>query len=220
MKYKELRDYSKHEGWFLFLIFLTTSILNKIASYLLSFSGKFKWPCAVVFPFRIVGGDKIQVGKNFYAGRGLWLEVISFSNLVDGAPRLKIGDNVSLNEYVHVAAKTLVEIGSGTLIASNVFISDHNHGVYAGPFQSDPNEPPAERKLTDDRKVKIGEKVWIGNNVCILPGSEIGDGAIIGANSVVNGIIPGKTIAVGTPAKVIKRFNASLKTWERAGTNE
>ena len=56
-------------------------------------------------------------------------------------------------------------------------------------------------------KIKIGNNVWIGDKACILGGVTIGDGAVIGANSVVTHSIPAHSIAVGSPARVIKILN-------------
>ena len=71
---------------------------------------------------------------------------------------------------------------------------------------SSPCETPISRKY-DIEDVVIGENVWIGQGVVINPGVEIGDGAIIGANSVVTHSIPKECIAVGAPARVIKKYN-------------
>ena len=70
----------------------------------------------------------------------------------------------------------------------------------------------------------IGNDVWIGQNAVILPGVQIGDGAIIGANSVVGGIVEPYTIVVGNPAKPVrKRFDDALielllcfKWWDKS----
>ena len=56
--------------------------------------------------------------------------------------------------------------------------------------------------------VHIGNNVWVGRNVCIMPGVHIGDGAVIGANSVVTHDISAFSIAVGTPARVIKKVGS------------
>jgi lipopolysaccharide O-acetyltransferase len=108
-----------------------------------------------------------------------------------------------------------IEVGDDVLVASKVYISDHAHGFYKGNKQSNPKIPPSEREY-DISSVYIGNRVWIGENVCILPGVSIGDGSIIGANSVVNNNIPTNSIAVGSPAKVIKFFNENDKKWKKS----
>jgi len=63
--------------------------------------------------------------------------------------------------------------------------------------------------------VVIENGVWIGESVAVLPGAHIGYGSVIGANSVVKGVIPPGSIAVGTPARVIKRFDSGSQQWLR-----
>ncbi len=55
--------------------------------------------------------------------------------------------------------------------------------------------------------IHIGENVWIGANVTVLPGGTIGDNAVIGANSLVTKDIPANTVAYGSPCKVIRDIN-------------
>lgn len=95
-----------------------------------------------------------------------------------------------------------VEIGNNVLIASKVFISDTNHGCYKELNVSYLKIPPRERELVSS-PVKIGNNVWIGENAVILAGSEIGDGCVIGANSVISRVIPENSVVVGAN-RVIK----------------
>ncbi|HCN8084556.1 TPA: acetyltransferase [Escherichia coli] len=90
----------------------------------------------------------------------------------------------------HIAAINNAIIGRDTLIASKVFISDHNHGIFSKSdiIHSSPTIIPSSRSL-ESAPVYIEERVWIGENVTILPGACIGNGVVIGANSVVRGEI-------------------------------
>ena len=63
---------------------------------------------------------------------------------------------------------------------------------------------PYERTIFSKGKVVIGNYVWLGNNVCVMPGITIGDGVVVGANSVVTKDIPPYCVAAGVPAKIIK----------------
>ncbi|HEY1744978.1 MAG TPA: hypothetical protein VGG18_17540, partial [Granulicella sp.] len=80
--------------------------------------------------------------------------------------------------------------------------------------QSAPDIVPAQRKLHSPAAVVVGRNVWIGDGVAVLPGATIGDGTIIGANSVVTGAIPAGVIAVGSPARVVRRWNETSGVWE------
>ena len=159
------------------------------------------------------GLEYITIGKNFIAGDFLRLEAVTRFREQTFTPRIVIKDNVSVNDFVHIGATNYIEIGNNVLMASKIFISDHNHGIYRGDNQTPPSVPPAERFLTCDQRVVIGDNVWLGEFVAILPGTTIGQGAIIGANSVVSGTIPPYSIAVGAPAKVVKLFEPQSGTW-------
>ncbi|MNT31011.1 putative acetyltransferase [compost metagenome] len=98
------------------------------------------------------------------------------------------------------------------LIASKVFISDLNHGNYKGINQDSPLSTPNSRKLSTN-PIIIKDNVWIGEGVCVMSGVTIGTGCIIGALSVVTKNIPDYSIAVGSPAKVVKQFNFEQQEW-------
>jgi acetyltransferase-like isoleucine patch superfamily enzyme len=168
-------------------------------------------------PAYIRGRKYIKLSAGFTTGVGLRLD--AFPELISLPPPTKvliIGRNVEVNDYVHIAAVHLVEIKDNVLIASKVFISDHNHGYYGNTGQvSSPDQAPGNRALSY-KPVIIEENVWLGEQVVILPGVTIGKGSIIGASSVVTQSIPPFSIAVGSPAKVIKRYNHTINAWETA----
>ncbi|PZU79372.1 MAG: acetyltransferase [Sphingomonas sp.] len=162
-------------------------------------------------PAYIRGARHIRLGSGFTSGVGLRIDAFP----VDPGTVIDIGTGVQVNDYVHIAAIDRVTIGDGTLIASKVFISDHNHGDYQGRDpQSAPDIPPALRPLVA-RPVHIGRNVWIGEHVCIMPGVTIGDGAVIGAGAIVTKDIPANAIAVGTPAQVVRQFDPATSGWPR-----
>ncbi|MEE2769541.1 MAG: DapH/DapD/GlmU-related protein [Pseudomonadota bacterium] len=162
----------------------------------------------VRWPFYIKNYGSMKIGKGFSAGRGLLIEVLNTNAI------LNIGERVFVNQSLHVGVAQLVEIGDDTLIASFVYISDHSHGSYALNAGDDPKVPPNKRALST-KPVKIGKRCWIGERVTILPGVTIHDGAIIGAGSVVNKDVPKDSICVGVPAKVIKKYSRSEKSWQK-----
>ena len=162
---------------------------------------------------KIRGINCIKIGKNFHAGKNLWLDAVVLYEKQKFSPRLIIGDNVSVQDFVHIGATNYVEIGNNVLFASKVYVTDHNHGIYDGDIQSSPEEPPYLRKLTNDKEVVIGYNVWVGEGVTILPGVHIGKCSIIGSNAVVSKNIPEFSIAVGAPARVIKRYDKELNNW-------
>lgn len=160
---------------------------------------------------RIKGRGCISIGDNFKALDRLWLE--STVNGDADHAHLGIGSDVSCRDSVHITATNRVRIGSHVLIGSRVNITDQKHGLSHGQIQSDPEQTPWERVLSAGAQTVIEDNVWLGDGVVVLGGSYIGRGSIIGSNSTVNGFIPPRSIAVGNPAKPIRRFDAASKTW-------
>lgn len=164
-------------------------------------------------PIEVRGKSLIDFGVNLTTGSYCRIEaVILTKNDMLQSKKIIFGKNVILNDSVHIAANELVKIGNNVLIASKVFITDHNHGSYSENGCS-PLSPPNERPIVT-RSVHIEDNVWLGEFVSVLPGVTIGFGSIIGTGSVVTKSIPPYSIAVGMPAKVIKRFNLERQIWE------
>lgn len=173
----------------------------------------FKKARLVRLPIYVRGNKKLlKYKKGFTIGYRSRIDIVGFKN--EKNPKIEIGENCVIGDNFHIAANSKIEIGNNVLIASNVFISDLNHGIYSGGDCSSPDIPPNERKI-DSKPIKIKDNVWIGEKVSILPGVTIGKGSIIGANSVVTKDIEDYSIAVGNPAKVIKRYNFESKEWEK-----
>nr|BAM94921.1 putative O-acetyltransferase [Streptococcus suis] len=160
-------------------------------------------------PVYIRGKKNLQYKKGFTTGHGCRFDLKG-----DSMARLTFGENCELGDAVHIVAHDKVSIGNNVLMASKIFISDTSHGEYSGEQQDSPFVSPNQRPLRS-RPVFIGDNVWIGENVVILPGVKIGSGSIIGANSVVNQNIAENSIAVGSPAKVIKKYDKSSNMWEK-----
>ncbi len=171
------------------------------------------WNARIIrFPFDIRGKKFISVDKGFTTGRGCRLEAYPEDKKTK---TLIIGENVQLNDYVHITAMEKVCIGNNVLMASKIYISDCTHGFYEGSDRdSSPDVPPMDREY-HTAPVEIKDNAWIGESVSILPGVTIGKGSIIGANAVVSRSIPDFCIAVGIPAKPIKKFNFSTHKWEK-----
>jgi lipopolysaccharide O-acetyltransferase len=215
-KLKLLSRFTQENGWFLLSQKMGGAFFRRIRDRLLAAKLKTSGMKLGKDP-RMAGLSHIRLGNNFSAGNGLWLEAVTFFNDTWLQPRLTVGANCSLSDYVHIGCANRIAIGDEFLCGSRVIISDHNHGVYSvvpgGPPPSAPTMPPMQRPLSQDKSVRIGNNVWIGDGAAILGGADIGDGVIIGANAVVIGKIPSFTIAVGTPAKPIKHFDFENEQW-------
>lgn len=131
----------------------------------------------------------IVLGNHVYLGIGVVLDVGRRAELV-------VGDDVKIMHYTVIAASRSVRIGPLTQIAEHCSIRDTDHGMELGL-------PMREQSLSTP--TSIGRDAWIGRGSAVLRGSTVGDGAAIGANSVVRGDVPALSVAVGSPARVVRK---------------
>jgi len=148
-----------------------------------------------VFPF-----------NNFSLGDGSVIE--DFSTINNGVGDVFIGDRTIIGLGNTVIGP--VNIGNDVMFAQNVVVSAMNHGY------EDINVPPSKQKDII-KLITIEDEVWIGANCVITIGVTVGKHSIVGAGSVVTKDIPPYCIAVGNPAKVIKKYNMETAAWEKVG---
>lgn len=140
------------------------------------------------FFFRVYG--ELVIEKGLTVGRSLRVDV-------HPGGQLKIGSHVQINDNCQIACAGNIHIGDHVLIASKVFITDHDHD-----FQYDGK--PLEWPLNVD-SVYIERGCWLGNGVHVLKGVTLGEGSIVGAGSVVTRSFPKNSIVAGVPAKLIAK---------------
>jgi acetyltransferase-like isoleucine patch superfamily enzyme len=204
--------FARENGWLLLLLRLASGALRRVRdSAVAAKLGAKGFRCGG--SPRLLGLAHMRVGHSFSAGDNLWLEAVVEYTGEQFSPQLIIGDQVSASDSVHIACTHSVSIGAGTLLGSRVIVSDHTHGIYRGAEQSAPDTMPAVRPLSRTGSVVIGANVWIGDGVAVISGARIGDGCIIGANSVVTGEIPARCIAVGAPARPVRRWDGERGEW-------
>lgn len=160
-------------------------------------------------PWYFRGAKNIKFGLGFTSGVGLRLDAFG----AQASPQIEFGINVELGDYVHIGAIQSVKIGDNCLLASRIYISDHDHGKFSGENQSLPNELQSNKSLNVE-PVVIENNVWIGEGVFILKGVRIGANSIVGAGSVVTKSVPESSIVVGVPAKVIKQWDLVDSKWK------
>jgi acetyltransferase-like isoleucine patch superfamily enzyme len=145
---------------------------------------------------RIGRGSSVYLGTMFDLGP--WATV-------------EIGEHVLLNG-ARIICDSRVEIGDHTLISWNVVLMDTYRVPLDPRLRREALEQAArggERVLQGTQPgapIRIGANVWIGFDVCILPGVTIGDGSIIGARSVVVEDVPPYSVAAGNPARVVRQL--------------
>jgi len=208
-----LASFYHENGLFLYLRRFADSLKTKLFNVFISGHIKHSGKIKIHHTAQLIGLGHFRIGRNFKTGRHFRMEAITKYCGQNFDPKIIIGDNVGAVDFVQIAATHHVEIGDNVMLASRVYISDHNHGIYKGDRQSAPDTPPGERVLDFSKKVIIGDNVWIGQQVTVLPGVSIGKGCVIGAHSVVTKDLPADSLAAGIPAKVLKRFDTTLKQW-------
>lgn len=152
-------------------------------------------------------GSAIRIGSRVSLGR--------MTRVVARHGKVSIGDDVFIGDGSVIVSLAKIDIGEGTQLAEYVVIRDQDHDVTSRPL------------ITGRFKampVVIGRDCWLGAKVTVLKGSRIGDGAVIGAHSLVRGEIPANTLAVGNPAKVVRKLSAvcdlepAVAAWEGTET--
>ncbi len=111
---------------------------------------------------------------------------------------IHINEGVRLGAENIISAKSKIVLHKNVLTAARVFIADHNHEI------SNDLIPIMFQGSSEPRKVEIGEGTWIGVNVSVLPGVNLGKNCVVGSNSLVNKSFPDNSIIGGIPAKLIK----------------
>ena len=153
-------------------------------------------------PLRITCPQNIFLGDNVSIAPYAWLAAEPHGK---GKASLVIKDGSTIGDFAHIYATNEIVIEENVLTANFVYISDTDHEYM------DVNLPILKQPVRKS-KVRIGKGSWLGEHVSVC-GASIGKHCIIGANSVVTKNIPDYCVAVGTPAKVIKRYNFDSKTW-------
>lgn len=119
--------------------------------------------------------------------------------------KISIGDHVIIRPGTTIFADAR-ENGAGITIEDDVLIGGGVHIYCVNHKFSDPNVPIIKQGHLDSQPVLLKAGCWIGAKAILLPGVTVGHNAVVGAGSVVTKDIPDKSIAVGNPAKVIKRI--------------
>lgn len=150
---------------------------------------------------------RISLGSDVYIGKGSSLCIVPGA---DGQPgHIEIGDRVWVTARLTLYSEKRVVIEDNVLIAGGVFISDasRGHATAEIPYRDQPNEPAQE--------IVIGEGSWLGQNCVIMPGVHIGRRCIVGSNSVVTTSLPPGSVAVGSPARIVKQWDWEAKVWRK-----
>lgn len=193
---------------------LLRKIIDKLFTrlYKLSFStlGRKSTLC---MPFCVNGAKYMNLGSNVYIKSNAWLLAVDLPEHNTNREKLFIGSNTYIGRNAHIVALQKVYISEDVLMGDNVYIADNYHGFDNGIV------PYKNQQIKFKKEVFIGPGTWLGENVCVLSAS-VGKQCIIGANSVVTKDIPDYSMAVGVPARVVKRFDLETNEWIRCSNND
>lgn len=151
-------------------------------------------------PTTIFNEKYISVGRDTLIGPGVALS----AGMVPGqecltSPVVQIGDRCLIGKGSGIVGHFSIIIGDDVWTGHHVYITDQNHGY------TDLTRPISQQSQPE-RPVVIGNGSWLGHGTIVLPGVTIGEHVVIGANSVVTRDIPSYSVAVGSPAKVVRQY--------------
>jgi acetyltransferase-like isoleucine patch superfamily enzyme len=163
--------------------------------------GRFGQGSIICFPTNTLFNEHyIHIGSGTMIGPQVTLS----AGMVPGQqclsdPVVTIGDRCLIGKGSGIVGHFGIHIGNDVWTGHHVYITDQNHGY-------DDITLPISQQTQPERAVSIGDGSWLGFGTVVLPGAQIGKHVTIGANSVVTGVIPDFSVAVGAPAKVVRRY--------------
>ncbi len=159
----------------------------------------------VVPPARIENPGQITIGAGVLVHEHAWLLVRSPS---ESAPaKLTIGDRTVVGRFAKLVCFGSITIGADVILAERVYISD----VEYEPTSLDVH--PDQHPLTIPQPVVLEAGAFLGVGVIVKPGVTIGERAYIGAGAIVSEDVPAHSVAVGQPARVIRRYDPETNSW-------
>ena len=160
----------------------------------------------ILCPLLLEGTKNISIGDRTFIYDQVWLAAMPLTE--NEHPELHIGNKCGIGHFNHIYATNRIVIEDSVLTADRVYISDTIHSY------ENPDLSIKDQKVRSTKEVVIGEGSWLGENVCVS-GASVGKHCVIGANAVVTHDIPDYSVAVGIPARVIKRYNFETQQWEK-----
>jgi acetyltransferase-like isoleucine patch superfamily enzyme len=152
----------------------------------------------IQLPVRLSGEEAISIGSDVVVGPNSWLNVVPGTG-----GRITIGDGTYTSGFITISAASSIRIGTKVMIARYVIIADCEHEF------GDIRIPIWDQGIRRVQPVEIADWAWLGQGAYIGPGVKVGKGAVVGANSVVLNDVPDYCVAVGAPARIIRRLTGA-----------
>jgi acetyltransferase-like isoleucine patch superfamily enzyme len=167
-----------------------------------------------IFDNSIITGKQTRIINNSGIKERIVLEshsiILGEIQTMQHGGEIKVGQYVFIGEHTRIWSSVSIKIGNRVLISHNVNIHDNNshaldkilrHEEFKYVYET---HKPYPHENLSEKEIIIGDDVWIGFNVTIFKGVRIGNGAIIGANSIVTKDVPANAVIVGANQKIIK----------------
>lgn len=160
-----------------------------------------------VSPFsRIMNMQHVSIGNRVTILSGAWIMAMEEYADESFQPSISIGDNTYIGHGVTISCANCIEIGRDVTFGDNVYVADNGHG-----YEEIGTNIMKQRLKTGE--VRIGDRAWIGKNAVIAFNLEIGEQAVVAANSFVNRSVPAYTVVAGNPAVAVKRYDPQSGRW-------
>jgi acetyltransferase-like isoleucine patch superfamily enzyme len=157
------------------------------------------WKPTTIFNERYISiGSDTLIGPDVALSAGMVPGQECISDIV-----VSIGDRCLIGRGSGIVGHFSITIGNDVWTGHHVYITDQNHGY-------EDVSRPISQQSQPERAVVIGDGSWLGYGAVVLPGVTIGKHVVIGANSVVTHDIPDYSVAVGSPARVVRRHDPEL----------
>ncbi|MFZ4516303.1 MAG: acyltransferase [Acidimicrobiia bacterium] len=156
---------------------------------------------AICFPPNTIYGERnIAIGENVLIGPGITLSAgVMPEQDLGPEPIVHIGDGTLIGRGSGIVAHAGIQIGAHVFTGHHIYITDCNHGY-------EDVTRPIGAQFGVPEPITIGDGAWIGHGAIVLPGAQIGAHTVIGAGSVVRTAVPDRCVAVGNPARVVRRY--------------
>ena len=163
--------------------------------------GHFGPGAAICFPVAALYGEAyMRIGAGTVVGPYATLSAgVMPGHVPDNDPVISIGERCVIGKGSGVVGHRSIEIGDDVWTGHHVYVTDANHGY------EDTTLPPG-LQFAGPKPVVIRSGAWLGHGTVVLPGATIGRNVVIGAGSIVVGDIPDFSVAVGNPARVVRRY--------------
>ena len=153
---------------------------------------------------QVLGWKNVRIGERTIVSEGCWLNV---NDRESNETAISIGSHCFIGRRNFLSSGTRIVIGDYCLTGVDCHFLGADH-VMGNPFI-----PYIATGVTGGGEIVVGANCWFGAAVTVLKGAVIGYGSILGARSLVTGVVPPLSIVVGNPGKIVKRFDVRSNAW-------